>query len=120
MQVKDKIDLDSGDLRCPRCFGKDLAPSQPRGVRDWLMSRLGKVPRHCRFCEKRFYVEQEALRAIQRSLAQARHAAWEEISRQRPQAPPRPRLPLKSAAPAPPAGEAVATPIAPSNAPPQS
>jgi len=56
MQVTVKIDLKSGDLRCPRCFGKDIVPSRPRGVWDALMARWGKIPRHCRFCEKRFYV----------------------------------------------------------------
>ncbi|HUB83757.1 MAG TPA: hypothetical protein VMB03_33395 [Bryobacteraceae bacterium] len=29
----------------------------PRGVLDMFMEGLGKVPRHCRFCEKRFYVD---------------------------------------------------------------
>jgi hypothetical protein len=28
----------------------------PRGWRDAIMSTLGRIPRHCRFCEKRFYV----------------------------------------------------------------
>lgn len=66
MEVNDKIDLNSGELRCPRCFGKDVVPSFQRGFRDWIMSRLGKIPRQCRFCEKRFYVTEEALRAMAR------------------------------------------------------
>jgi hypothetical protein len=45
-----------GELRCPRCFGKDIVPSMPRGWRDALMLAFGKIPRHCRFCECRFYV----------------------------------------------------------------
>jgi hypothetical protein len=28
----------------------------PRGWRDAIMSLLGRIPRHCRFCERRFYV----------------------------------------------------------------
>jgi hypothetical protein len=28
----------------------------PRGWRDALMRAFGKIPRHCRFCECRFYV----------------------------------------------------------------
>jgi hypothetical protein len=43
-------------LRCPRCFHKDVVPSLPRGWKDAIMRWFGKVPRHCRFCEKRFYV----------------------------------------------------------------
>jgi hypothetical protein len=48
--------LQPGELRCPRCFGKDIVPSMPRGVLDWLMHRTGRIPRHCRFCGKRFYI----------------------------------------------------------------
>jgi hypothetical protein len=28
----------------------------PRGLKDAVMRWFGKIPRHCRFCEKRFYV----------------------------------------------------------------
>jgi hypothetical protein len=45
-----------GEQRCPRCFGKDIVPSMPRGWRDAVMRAFGKIPRHCRFCERRFYV----------------------------------------------------------------
>jgi hypothetical protein len=45
-----------GELRCPRCFGKDIVPSMPRGFRDAVMRLLGGIPRHCRFCGRRFYV----------------------------------------------------------------
>jgi hypothetical protein len=45
-----------GELRCPRCFGKDLVPSMPRGWRDAVMRVLGRIPWDCRFCECRFYV----------------------------------------------------------------
>jgi hypothetical protein len=44
-----------GELRCPRCFGKDIVPSIARGWLDSLMGMLGRIPRQCRFCEKRFY-----------------------------------------------------------------
>jgi hypothetical protein len=50
------LEIKPGDLRCPRCFHKDIVPSLPRGWRDGIMRRLGRVPRHCRFCEKRFYI----------------------------------------------------------------
>ena len=35
----------------------DIAPSMPRGISDLFMEGLGKVPRHCRSCGKRFYVD---------------------------------------------------------------
>jgi len=35
----------------------DIVPSMPRGVSDLFMEGLGKVPRHCRSCGKRFYVD---------------------------------------------------------------
>jgi hypothetical protein len=45
-----------GELRCPRCFGKDIVPSMPRGWLDSLMRAFDRIPRHCRFCECRFYI----------------------------------------------------------------
>jgi hypothetical protein len=54
--VNKPIKVLPGELRCPRCFGKDIVPSMPRGLLDVLMGILGKIPRHCRFCENRFYV----------------------------------------------------------------
>jgi hypothetical protein len=59
VQVNQHIDLASGILRCPRCFGKDLVASHPRGLVDGIMRLFHKIPRHCRFCEKRFYVPEE-------------------------------------------------------------
>jgi hypothetical protein len=47
------------DLRCPRCFGKDLAPSHRIGLRDSPMDAFGRVPGQCRFCGKRIYVRIE-------------------------------------------------------------
>jgi hypothetical protein len=44
-----------GELRCPRCFGKDVVPETPHGLRDTVMQALRRSPRHCRFCECRFY-----------------------------------------------------------------
>jgi hypothetical protein len=56
--VVDKpINLQPGELRCPSCFGKDIVPSMPRGWRDSLMRVFGWIPRHCRFCERRFYIQ---------------------------------------------------------------
>jgi hypothetical protein len=53
--VNQKIDIKPGQLRCPRCFAKDIVESLPRGFVDAVMRRFGRVPRHCRACEKRFY-----------------------------------------------------------------
>ena len=49
------IQILPGEVRCPRCFGKDLVPSKPRGWRDAVMRAFGRIPRHCRFCARRFY-----------------------------------------------------------------
>jgi len=48
--------MKSGELRCPRCFHRDIVPSMPRGLKDEFMRARGRVPRHCRSCGKRFYV----------------------------------------------------------------
>jgi hypothetical protein len=56
MIVDKPIDMKPGELRCPRCFHKDIVPSLPRGWFDAFMGWLGRIPRHCRFCAKRFYV----------------------------------------------------------------
>src|SRR4051794_33574816 len=48
--VRKELQIVPGELRCPRCFGKDIVPSLPRGWRDSLMRAVGKIPRHCRFC----------------------------------------------------------------------
>jgi len=55
LETADEPDLKPGELRCPRCFSKDVVPSKPRGLADALMVRFGRVPRHCRYCGKRFY-----------------------------------------------------------------
>ena len=51
-----KIEIKPGELRCPTCLSKDLAPTMPRGLRDAFMASLGRGPRHCRACGRRFYV----------------------------------------------------------------
>ena len=56
LRVNTRIEIRPGELRCPRCFGRDLAPSLPRGIVDAVMRHFDRIPRHCRFCEKRFYV----------------------------------------------------------------
>jgi len=55
LKTPDQPDPPRLELRCPRCFGKDIVPSRPRGIVDALMTRFGRVPRHCRACGKRFY-----------------------------------------------------------------
>ena len=54
------MDIKPGELRCPRCFKQDIAPSLPRGILDALMKRLHRIPRHCRACGRRFYVVDSA------------------------------------------------------------
>jgi DNA-directed RNA polymerase subunit RPC12/RpoP len=54
--VNQQIEIKPGELRCPRCFGKDIVKSLPRGFLDSAMRRLNRVPRHCRACGKRFYI----------------------------------------------------------------
>ena len=61
MIVDRAIDFQPGELRCPRCFGKDIMPSMPRGPLDSAMGVVGRIPRRCRFCGKRFYVRAEDL-----------------------------------------------------------
>ena len=73
METSDEPDIKPGELRCPRCFGKDVVPSKRRGFVDALMAQLGKVPRHCRFCGKRFYVLWEELKAAQAGALAAAH-----------------------------------------------
>jgi hypothetical protein len=54
--VREEIQFKAGEVRCPRCMSKDLAPSLPRGLRDAFMRTLHRIPRHCRVCGRRFYV----------------------------------------------------------------
>jgi len=61
LKIKDVPEVKPGEIRCPRCYGLDLVPSRPRGVFDAVMRWCGRVPRHCRFCAKRFFVTTEVL-----------------------------------------------------------
>ena len=61
MEINQPIDAKPGEIRCPRCRRRDIVPSLPRGVIDMFMHGMGKVPRHCRSCGKRFYVNAERL-----------------------------------------------------------
>jgi hypothetical protein len=45
------------ELRCPRCSSLDVVHSHRQGMIDALMYRMGSVPRHCRYCGRRFYVD---------------------------------------------------------------
>jgi len=65
LEIRQTIEIQPGEVRCPRCYGRDLAPSMPRGIWDAVMRRFGRVPRHCRFCEKRFYVKGKATDVLQ-------------------------------------------------------
>jgi hypothetical protein len=55
LKVNRPLDIKPGELRCPHCYSKDLVPSLPRGIWDALMSKMGRIPRHCRFCARRFH-----------------------------------------------------------------
>ncbi|MBZ5582530.1 MAG: hypothetical protein LAQ30_10075 [Acidobacteriia bacterium] len=57
LEVRDPIAIKPGEVRCPRCFSKDIVPSLPRGWLDSFMVAWGRIPRHCRACGRRFYVE---------------------------------------------------------------
>jgi hypothetical protein len=50
------IDSKTEEIRCPRCKRNDIVPSKPRGILDDIMFGMGKTPRHCRSCGKRFYI----------------------------------------------------------------
>jgi hypothetical protein len=43
-------------MRCPKCFGRDVRPSQHRGVLDTIMGKFSRDPYRCRGCHNRFYV----------------------------------------------------------------
>jgi hypothetical protein len=49
-------EIQPAEPRCPRCFSLDVVPSLPKGIVDELMGRMGRIPRHCRACAKRFYM----------------------------------------------------------------
>jgi hypothetical protein len=57
LEIRKPTESRPEELRCPRCRGRDIVPSMPRGIVDMFMEGLGKVPRHCRSCAKRFYVD---------------------------------------------------------------
>ena len=61
LKVNCPLEIRPGELRCPRCFRKDVAPSMQRGMVDALMRWRGRIPRHCRSCGKRFYVREAEL-----------------------------------------------------------
>jgi transcriptional regulator NrdR family protein len=63
LEIDKPFEIKPGELRCPRCFGRDIVPSMPRGVGDAVMRRMGRIPRHCRSCGKRFYASLERLAA---------------------------------------------------------
>jgi hypothetical protein len=55
LKIDKPLEIKPGELRCPYCFGRDIVPSMPRGIWDAILSSLGRVPRHCRFCARRFH-----------------------------------------------------------------
>ena len=62
LKINKNLDIRPGELRCPHCYGRDIVPSKPRGFWDLLLSRFGRVPRHCRFCARRFHPKIEEVR----------------------------------------------------------
>jgi hypothetical protein len=57
LEVSQNIEIQPRKLRCPRCCAGDIVPSKPRGIIDDIMFGMGRVPRHCRSCGKRFYAD---------------------------------------------------------------
>jgi hypothetical protein len=43
-------------------MSRDIVPSMPRGLWDVIMEGAGRVPRHCRYCGKRFHAKLEAVK----------------------------------------------------------
>jgi DNA-directed RNA polymerase subunit RPC12/RpoP len=60
LEIHKPIDIKPGEVRCPRCRARDIVPSKPRGLKDDFMQGMGRIPRHCRSCGKRFYVPDPA------------------------------------------------------------
>jgi hypothetical protein len=56
LEVEEPIIIKPGERRCPSCLSKDIVPSMPRGLRDQLMRSFNRIPRHCRYCGRRFYM----------------------------------------------------------------
>jgi hypothetical protein len=71
LEIIKQIEIKPGELRCPRCFGRDIVPSLPRGIGDAVMRRVGRIPRHCRSCGRRFYADPARIAAA-RAADQAR------------------------------------------------
>ena len=55
-------DIRPGEVRCPKCYSRDVASSLPHRRLDRLMIHFHRVPRQCRFCGHRFYVRQDRLK----------------------------------------------------------
>jgi hypothetical protein len=66
LKVNTPMDIRPGELRCPRCMSRDIVPSMPRGLWDDIMRGASRLPRHCRYCGKRFHAK---MQAIQQDLA---------------------------------------------------
>ena len=52
-----------GRLEALRSLLLYIVPSLPRGLWDAIMKEMGKIPRHCRSCGRRFYIRPEAATA---------------------------------------------------------
>jgi phage FluMu protein Com len=57
LEISHIPEIKAGEIRCPRCYGIDVVPSRQRGVQDAVMRWMGREPRRCRFCEKRFFAQ---------------------------------------------------------------
>ena len=55
LSVDSSLKVELTVLRCPRCWGRDIVPSLPKGILDRVMKKLDRVPCQCRFCAHRFY-----------------------------------------------------------------
>jgi hypothetical protein len=65
MRVHLPIEIKPGELRCPRCFLRDIVPSMRRGFVDGILFSLGREPRHCRSCGCRFYIRRKKEKQVE-------------------------------------------------------
>lgn len=54
---------------CPRCNAKGPRMSRKRGLRDWMMSLVGKRPARCWRCNRRIYLPAKEVKAQDRDQA---------------------------------------------------
>ena len=84
MKVDKPFDIKPGELRCPHCWNRDIVPSMPRGIWDEMMRWLGRVPRHCRFCGRRFHPKLEEIKHDAKLRAEAEEMRSQKAALKKP------------------------------------